>query len=221
LTKPKGTAILYLGVEKMNLIDLTKLFGTPEACNGYLEAMRWPDGEVACLKCDSKKVTKFTKQAGTRERLNPDTGEVEIKPVPPRFLYICLDCKYQFSVTAGTIFNDTHLDLEKWLLAVAIMVNAKKGVSALQMKRDLKCAYKTAWYLNHRIREAMALIETADTEPLTGTVEADETYMGSKKYDKRRKRARYEKEPVFGMVERKGKAKTYHVPEVNRFNIIV
>ncbi len=204
----------------MNLIDLTKQFGSPEACNGYLEAMRWPDGEIACLKCESKKVSKFTKQAGTRQRLNPKTGELETKAVPPRFLYICLSCKYQFSVTTGTIFNDTHLDLEKWLLAVAVMVNAKKGLSALQMKRDLKVAYKTAWYLNHRIREAMAMIEGNDTEPLTGTVEVDETYIGAKKYDKRRQRGKYEKEPVFGMVERDGKARTYHVKKVNRYNVI-
>src|SRR5438128_359853 len=104
-------------------------------------------------------------------------------------------------------------------MAVALMVNAKKGLSALQMKRDLKCAYKTAWYLNHRIRKAMGLIEAADAEPLTGTVEADETYIGGK-YDKRRKRQRWDKEPVFGMVERGGKARTYHVPSVNRYHVI-
>ena len=128
-------------------------------------------------------------------------------------------CKFQFSATTGTIFNDTHLDLEKWFMAVALMVNAKKGLSALQMKRDLKVAYKTAWYLNHRIRKAMGLIELADDEPLTGTVEVDETYIGGK-YDKRRKRAKYDKEPVFGMVERAGKARTYHVPQINRFHVI-
>ena len=93
----------------------------------------------------------------------------------------------KFSVTTGTLFNDTHLDLEKWFMAVALMVNAKKGISALQMKRDLKVAYKTAWYLNHRIRKAMELIELADDQPLSGTVEVDETYIGGK-FDKRRKR---------------------------------
>jgi len=77
--------------------------------------------------------------------------------------------------------------------AVALMVNAKKGLSALQLKRDLGCAYKTAWYLAHRIRKAMGQLEQADSEPLTGTVEADETYMGAKKYDKRRKRGPWRK----------------------------
>src|ERR1017187_6117430 len=203
----------------MNLIYVNEKFGTPEACNDFLESMRWPDG-VACVSCTSTRVTKYQKEAGSRKRLNPRTGERELKPVPARILYVCLDCGFQFSATTGTIFNDTHLDLEKWFMAVALMVNGKKGVSALQLKRDLGCAYKTAWYLSHRIRRAMGLLELADEEPLTATVEADETYMGSKKYDKRRKRAKYEKEPVFGVVERDGRAKTFHVPHINRHHVI-
>jgi DNA-directed RNA polymerase subunit RPC12/RpoP len=203
----------------MNLIDVSKQFGTPEACNDFLESMHWPDG-AECVHCNSKRVSKYTKQASTRQRLNAKTGEMETKAVPARILYICLDCKKQFSVTDGTIFNDTHLSLEKWYMATALMVNAKKGVSALQLKRDIGCAYKTAWYLSHRIRKAMGLVEAAEEEPLTGTLEADETYMGSKKYDKRRKRAKYDKEPVFGIVERGGKARTWHVPAVNRHHVI-
>jgi transposase-like protein len=197
----------------MNLIDVTKQFATPEACNDFLQDMRWPDG-VECVKCGSKRVSKYVKQAGTRTRSNPTTGELETKAVPARILYVCLACKKQFSVTDGTIFNDTHLTLDKWFMAVALMVNAKKGLSALQLKRDLKTAYKTAWYLSHRIRKAMGLCELADDKPLTGVVEIDETYMGSKKYDKRRKRGPYQKEPVFGMIERDGRAKTAHMPRV-------
>src|SRR5690242_19330930 len=203
----------------MNLIDVSKAFGTPEACNDLLEKMRWPNGPE-CVHCASKRVSKYVKRASTRTRLNPDTCEEEIKAVPARILYVCLDCKKQFSVTEGTIFNDTHLPLDKWFVAVALMVNAKKGLSALQLKRDIRVAYKTAWYLSHRIRKARGISEAADDEKLTGTVEADETYMGSKKYDKRRNRGKYEKEPVFGMVERDGRAKTFHVPVANRFHII-
>jgi len=142
----------------MTLIEVSKQFAAPEACNDFLEEMRWPDG-VECLHCNSKKVSKYTKQSSTRTRKNSKTGELETKPVPARILYVCRDCKKQFSVTEGTIFNDTHLPLEKWYTAVALMVNAKKGVSALQLQRDIKCAYKTAWYLSHRIRKAMGLIE--------------------------------------------------------------
>jgi transposase-like protein len=175
----------------MNLIDVTKQFGNVEACTDFLEAMRWPNG-VECLQCGKKEVTKYVKRAGTRTRVNR-AGKMEQKPVPERILYTCRDCGRQFSVTTGTIFHDTHLPLEKWFLAVALMVNAKKGLSALQMKRDMKVAYKTAWYLNHRIRKAMGFVEVGDEEPLKGVVEADETYIRSKKYDKHRKPGPYER----------------------------
>lgn len=156
----------------MILIDVSKRFATPETCNDFLESVRWPDG-VACLECGSRRVSKYHTATGSRKRLNPKTGAQEIKPVRSRILYVCLDCATHFSVIEGTIFNDTHLDLEKWFMAVALMVNAKKGLSALQMKRDLRVAYKTAWYLNHRIRKAMGLIEAAGEGPLAGTAEVD------------------------------------------------
>jgi len=175
----------------MDLIDIGKKFATPVACNDFLESVRWPDG-VTCLACESKRVSKYQTQPGWRTRLDPKTGAEVLKPIPPRILYVCLDCAEHFSVIEGTIFNDTHLDLEKWFMAVALMVNAKKGLSALQLKRDIKVAYKTAWYLNHRIRKAMELIEGANEEPPAGTVEVDETYIGGK-HDKRRKRAEYDK----------------------------
>lgn len=127
----------------MNLIEVAEQFATPEACNDFLETMRWPDG-VECVKCNGKRVSKYTKQAGARQRPNAKTGGLETKTVPARILYVCLDCKKQFSVTEGTIFNDTHLSLEKWYMAVALMVNAKKGVSAKQLQRDLGTAYKTS-----------------------------------------------------------------------------
>ncbi len=187
----------------MNLIDVAKQFATEEACVMYLAEMRWPDG-VRCLKCDSAEVSFMATKSKPNRK-----GEQKT-----RYIYQCRSCQYQFTPTTGTLFHDTHLDLEKWFHAVALMCNAKKGISALQMKRDLKTAYKTAWYLNHRIRQAMELADLAiNGGPLTGEIEADETFVGSKKYDARRKRAKYDKEPVFGMIERGGKAKTYHVPQ--------
>jgi transposase-like protein len=155
----------------MNLIDVPKQFGSPEACNDFLEKMRWPEG-VECIHCDSKEVSRYVKQATTCRRFSAKTGRMEAKSLPARVLYVCRDCKKQFSVTAGTIFNDTHLPLEKWYTAVALMVNAKKGVSAKQIQRDLGTAYKTAWHLSHRIRKAMGLVELADEEPLSRAVEA-------------------------------------------------
>src|ERR1039457_7072508 len=204
----------------MNLIDAAKDFGTPEACVNYLEAMRWPDG-VTCLQCDGSKVSRIQTRDTERTRKNAK-GEVRTVRVPGRIVYQCQDpkCGHQFSVTTGTLFHDTHLPLDKWFMTVALMVNAKKGLSAFQLKRDLGIAYKTAWYLSHRVRKAMELVELADAEPLTGTVEADETYMGSKKYDKRRKRAKNDKERVFGLVERDARAKPLHIPAVNRYHVI-
>jgi transposase-like protein len=122
-------------------------------------------------------------------------------------LYQCLECKAQFSATSGTLFNDSHLPLVKWFLAVALMCNAKKGISAKQMQRDLHVSYKTAWYLCHRIRKAM---EEGELPKFTGTVEADETYVGGK-YDRRRKRRPWEKTPVMGIAERGGRVEAYRI----------
>src|SRR5579862_524766 len=180
----------------VKLIDVAKKFATPEACNDFLEALRWPNG-VECVHCQSKRVSKYVKQESTRQRLNTE-GVMQTKTVPARILYVCLDCKKQFSVGEGTLFNDTHLSLDKWFMAAALMVNAKKGLSAKQIQRDLGCAYKTAWYLCHRIRKAM---EGSEPETFTGTVEVDATFIGGK-FDKRRARSKYGKQAVFGIVQR-------------------
>lgn len=139
-------------------VDLTTLmskFSDEEQCRAYLEYLRWPDG-VKCLLCDSTKLSRIYTRPG---------------------MYACNACGYQFSVKVNTIFHDSHLPLTKWFLAVYLMSEAKKGVSALQLKRTLGVAYKTAWYLCHRIRAAVA---DADTTPLCGTVECDETFIGGK-----------------------------------------
>lgn len=197
----------------MNLIDVAKQFATEESCVDYLEKMRWPDG-VVCLKCGNRQVRRYKTEETTRKVKSRRTGLVEDKRVKARFVYQCFaeNCGHQFGVTAGTVFHDTHLDLEKWFHAVALMCDAKKGISALQMQSHLGTAYKTAWYLNHRIRRAMELVEEATQEPMMGVVEADETYVGGR-FDKRRKRDRWQdKAPVFGIVQRNGKARTYHMP---------
>jgi transposase-like protein len=181
----------------LSLIDVAEKFATEEQCIAYLEAMRWPDG-VECIACESKKISKFTTKEGTRKRRNPKTGVEEVKVVPARHLYQCLECDRQFSAGVGTIFNDTHLPLNKWFLACALMLNAKKGLSAKQMSRDLDVNYRTAWYLCHRIREAMT---GSSPSIFKGTVEADATFVGGR-FDERRKRAKYGKQPVFGLVQR-------------------
>src|SRR5204863_8318990 len=120
----------------------------------YLQQLRWPNGQL-CERCKGKAVCNVTK----------------------RHQYDCNACRYQFSVTSGTIMHDSHLPLWKWYLAVYMMTESKKGVSALQIKRTLAVAYKTAWYLCHRIRAAMSQA-TGKEGKLEGTVEADETLVG-------------------------------------------
>lgn len=137
---------------QMDLMTLFQRFGNDEKCRIYLEMLRWPFG-VRCIRCDSDKVSRIYK----------------------RNQFACDSCQYHFSVTAGTIFHDSHLPLMKWFAAIYLLCESKKGMSANQLKRTLKVAYKTAWYLCHRLREA---VKDADAAPLSGIVECDEAYVG-------------------------------------------
>lgn len=137
----------------MNLVKLIQDFGSDDKCRAELEAIRWPDG-VKCPRCDS----------GAYRLDNRQQYECKSR-----------ECRYQFSVTSGTIFHDSHLPLSKWFLAAYMMIESKKGVSALQIKRELAIAYQTAWHLCHRIRAAM---RDSFPMPLRGRIEIDETYIG-------------------------------------------
>lgn len=167
----------------MNIISIYKEFPTQESCIEHLEKVRWPNGPE-CPYC-------FSTQAA-REK--------------SQHRYHCNGCNTSFSVTVNTIFHDTKLPLQKWFLAISLMLNAKKGLSAKQLERDLEVTYKTAWYLAMRIRRAML----DDGELLSGIVEIDETYVGGKPrkgnkrgFDQPNKRGRGTKKiPVLGMVER-------------------
>jgi transposase-like protein len=140
-----------------NLISVIDKFGTDDKCRACLVALKWPEG-IACPRCQSKKISR----------------------IAARNVYDCDSCRYQFSVTADSIFHDSHLPLTKWFFATYVMVESKKGVSANQLKRMLAISYKTAWYLCHRIRKAM---DEAKPKPIGagGIVELDETYIGGKR----------------------------------------
>ena len=184
-----------------SIIDLKREFPSEEQCLAYMEKMRWPDG-VRCPQCKGEKVSKFTTKESVRSKkyISKVTGQEKERKIHTRTLYECLnpECRHQFSALAGTIFTDSHLPVSKWFQAIALMCNAKKGLSAMQMQRDLGVSYRTAWYLNHRIRKAM---EDGAPGLLTGVCEADETYIGGA-YDKRRKRGPFDKQPVFGALQR-------------------
>jgi transposase-like protein len=140
--------------QEYDLCKLMESFGGEDQCHEYLEDLRWPDG-VNCPRCESKKISRIAK----------------------RRQFDCDSCRYQFSVRVGTLFHDSKLPLWKWFLAVYLMIESKKGISANQMKRTLGVSYKTAWYLCHRVRAAM---HDESTPLLSGTVEIDETYVGGK-----------------------------------------
>jgi transposase-like protein len=178
----------------MKLIDVTEKFKTDDDCLNYIEAMRWPNGEIGCVHCgEIGRISKITREAkGKNKRTR---------------LYQCLACGKQFSATSGTIFNDTHLPLVKWFMAIALVCEAKKGMSALQIKRHLGVNYRTAWHLCHRIREAMQ-----DGGILTGVV--DETYVGGKVRRKGKPFVKKDKKDVvLGMIERGGKLKLVPVKD--------
>jgi ISXO2 transposase-like protein/transposase-like zinc ribbon protein len=181
----------------MKLIEVTKAFATEEQCLAYLEASRWPKG-VRCTTCGNDKVSRITRKV---------TKATENKRAK---LYQCLEpsCKQQFSATTGTIFNGSHLSLDKWFMAISLLVDAKKSMSALQLSRHLNCNYRTAWYLAHRIREAMA---DNDLPKLTGVVEVDEVYLGGKQRGHKSKLKN--KDVVIGIRERKGAARLVHTKD--------
>lgn len=181
----------------MNLLDIHKELNTEEKCLAFLEHMRWPNG-VKCLACDSDKISRIV----AKGKLNKKTG----KRSPDRELYQCNECRKQFTETTGTVYHDTHLPLTKWFLAIALITESKKGISANQLKRALTVNYRTAWYLAHRIRKAM---EEANPPKLTGTVEVDETYIGGKQ--KGLKRKLKNKEVVMGIRERGGDLRLIHI----------
>jgi transposase-like protein len=175
----------------MTLPELNQSFSTDEDCREILTRLRWPEG-VECPRCKNRNVWW----------------------VDSRKQFTCSECSYQFSVTTGTIFNDSHLALPLWFMAVLLLCEAKKGMSASQLKRTIwglhKGSYKTAWYLCHRIRAAM---KEVDTPMLDGTVEMDETYVGGKMKGFGSKAARDAKEIVIGLRQRNGDLRFFHAED--------
>lgn len=168
----------------MTLLEIARL--TEEQAREYLERLRWPSGPV-CPHCGSQNVTRL---AG--ESARPGTIQ-------------CNECREQFTVTVGSVMESSKVPLVKWIMGFHLLCSSKKGISALQLQRELGLgSYRTAWFMAHRIRHAM---ET-DTSLFSGTVEVDETYVGGKpRYKGQSKRGRgTKKTPVMVLVERDGGA---------------
>ncbi|HEV2245606.1 MAG TPA: IS1595 family transposase [Terriglobia bacterium] len=187
----------------MNLNDLAKNFSDEDKAREFLENMRWPDG-VACPHCGV---------IGQAYKLEPKPGA---KTHVRKGVWKCGSCREQFTVTVGTIFEDSHIPLNKWLMAIHLLCASKKGMSAHQLHRMLGVSYKSAWFMAHRIRYAM---NEESSEKLSGIIEADETYIGGKVKGKGCFEGRQNKLPVVALVERNGRARSFHMEHVTAKNL--
>jgi transposase-like protein len=189
--------------------NITQLIGSEDVAREFIEHLRWPNGAI-CPRCEATKVYKIA--------ANP---EKKIR----KGLYRCATCKKQFTVTVGTIFEDSHIPLNKWIHAIQLLTSAKKGVSAHQIHRTLGIRYPSAWHLMHRIRHVMA--DEMPEVQFEGIVESDETFIGGKAKNMHAKvrkekivgRGAVNKEAVLTLVERGGRVKTTHVGHVTGENV--
>ncbi len=179
-----------------SLVSLVSYFDTEERCKRVLKEQRWGK-EVCCPICGSVHVY---------ERGDGRFG--------------CYDCNHTFSVTSGTIFENTKIPLRKWFMAMYLISSHKKGISSVQLSLDIKVTQKTAWFMLHKIRHLYG----QTLEPLVGKVEMDEMYLGgketnkdeSKKVEGTQGRSTKTKTPIFGMVERDGEVKALTVPNTRQ-----
>lgn len=177
-------------------------FHNETAAVKFLEETLWPNG-ICCPRCGkSDRVTE----------INGKTARPGLKS--------CGYCRKQFTVKVGTVFESSHIPLHIWLQATYLMVSSKKGISAHQLHRTLEITYKSAWFMAHRLREAM---KDGSFSPMGGSgkvVECDETYVGGKEGNKHKnKRGLVRKAPVVSLVERNGSVRSFHVPEVTAKNV--
>ncbi len=186
-----------------NLSVLGKHFASEDAARELLESLRWPNGPV-CPHCGGDNPYRLTPKATS-------------KAPGRKGLLKCRACRKQFTVTVGTIFEHSHIPISKWLLGIHLLCASKKSMSAHQLHRMLDITYRAAWFMAHRLREAMS------TEPmqLSGIVEADETYIGG---PRRRRVGRpgpndAVKTPVMALVERGGRVRAFPIDRVTGENV--
>jgi len=185
-------------VNELGLAEIIARYNDDDKARELLERLRWPKGPK-CPHCGSKKAYRLAQKEGSRE--------------PGRKgLLKCKNCRKQYTITVNTIFEGSHIKLNKWLMAVHLFCASKKGISAHQLHRMLGITYKTAWFMAHRIRYAMT--QSPLKEKLGGIVEADETYVGGKGRGKRGRGAE-KKTAVFSLVERNGCVRSRPVQNVS------
>ena len=182
------------------LIDAIRYFSDEDTCREFLTELRWPDG-VRCLRCDSDRL-----------------GYIKT-----RHLWRCKDCRYEFGVRKGTIFEDSPIPLSKWMAGMWLYSASKKGRSSHQLAKDLGISQKSAWHMSHRIRLAMET-ESFD-QPLSGEVEADETFVGGLAKNQHQSKRKHVgtggagKAAVMGLLERHGEVRAHTIQNTRRSTI--
>lgn len=149
--------------DEINLLTLAKKYSNENKARKLFEAMRWPGGKPICPHCKHDDAYNLKSKTGTKNKTRAG-------------LYCCSACRKTFTATVGTVMEDSHLPISKWLMAMFLISSSKKGMSAHQIHRLLKITYKAAWFMCHRIRFAFG----DDGEKLKGVVEADETFVGGR-----------------------------------------
>jgi transposase-like protein len=189
----------------LTLDQISQRFSTDEKARQYFEAVRWESGWFCphCGNANEDRIYAIKVNAKSKVRAG---------------LYECAECKKQFTVTVGTIFEDSHIPLRKWLIAWYMLCASKKGISALQMQRMLGLgSYRSAWFMMHRIR--YALQQPAFKRPMQGTIEADETWIGGKAPGVGAGNYRPNKTAVMSLVQRGGKVRSKVIGRVTAKNV--
>lgn len=190
--------------DELNLISLAQEYSDEDKARGLLESILWPDGAV-CPHCKNHKEKPIYRLQSKPE------STVKVR----KGVCKCGACRKTFTVTVGTIFEDSHLPISKWLMAIFILCSSKKSISANQLSRMIKVTYKAAWFMNHRLRFAMSP-DAPLAQLLKGVVEVDETFVGGKG----RLCSRYSRQtPVVALVERGGNMQARVVSNVTQNNL--
>lgn len=212
-------------IDNLTLLAIFENYSDEDNARAFVESLLWPNGTV-CPHCGLVgEAYRIVMKEKTPEQIAQLKKEGKRHQKARKGLWKCAGCRKQFTVTIGTVFEDSHIKLSRWVLAIHLFCASKKGISAHQIHRMLGITIKSAWFLMHRIRHAVA--ESPDASKMTGIVECDETYFGGKSKNMHAKKRKEViqgsgpagKTPVMTLVERNGRVRTTQLERVTESNL--